>query len=62
MMRRRFQNGHVFARGKRRKVWVGRYLEPVMKDGKLSSVYRSRVLGTCKSMSKSEAYGILPAD
>jgi hypothetical protein len=54
-MRKRYQTGHVFARGKRRRVWVARYLEPVLQDGRVKSVLRSRVLGSCKDMSKSEA-------
>lgn len=54
-MRRRFQTGHILARGKRRRVWVGRYLEPILIDGKVKSVLRSRVLGACVEMSKSVA-------
>lgn len=58
-MRRRFQTGHIFARGKRRKVWVGRYLEPILDNGKVKTVLRSRVLGPCAELSKSAARTIL---
>lgn len=35
MMRRRYQRGHVFLRGKKgQRVWVGRYLEGVSENGK----------------------------
>jgi integrase len=59
MMRRRFQTGHLFARGKRRKVWVGRYLEPVLDNGKVRSVLRSRIIGACAETSKSAARATL---
>jgi integrase len=46
MARHRYQDGCVFQRGIRRKVWVGRWRETKRgKDGKLKSVLRSEVLG-----------------
>jgi hypothetical protein len=45
--RRRFQNGSVFSRGKRKKVWVGRWLEDEIRgDGSLHRRHVSEVLGT----------------
>ena len=55
LLRRRFQTGHIFARGKRPRVWVGRYLEPIIDNGKIRSVLRSKVIGPCAEMSKSAA-------
>jgi integrase len=55
LLRRRFQKGHLFSRGKRQKVWVGRYLEPILDNGKIRTVLRSKVIGPCKDMSKSAA-------
>lgn len=55
LLRRRFQTGHVFARGKRHRVWVGRYLEPVLDNGKIRTVLRSRIIGPCAEISKSAA-------
>jgi integrase len=46
MARRRYQKGSLFLRGKRRKVWVGRYLEDVIENGQVRRPYRSVVLGT----------------
>lgn len=47
MSRRRFQSGSLFKRGKRRKVWVGRYWEPSLRpDGTIGHVRRAVVLGT----------------
>jgi integrase len=47
MARRRFQNGSVFSRGKRTKVWVGRWLEDeVNADGIIHRRHCSEVLGT----------------
>lgn len=46
MARQRYQSGSLFIRGKRRKVWVGRWRETVIgPDGTLASVRRSEVLG-----------------
>lgn len=46
MARRRFQNGSLFIRGKRSRVWVARWREDVIEDGRVRRVYRSEVLGT----------------
>ncbi len=46
MARRRYQQGCLFVRGKKRKVWVLRYREDVMlPDGQVARVNRSEVLG-----------------
>jgi hypothetical protein len=46
MARCQYQNGCLFIRGKRRKVWVARWRENVMlADGSASRVMRSVVLG-----------------
>ena len=55
LLRRRFQTGHIFARGKKPRVWVGRYLEPILDNGKVRTVLRSKVIGPCSGMSKSAA-------
>ncbi|MGA3167218.1 MAG: site-specific integrase [Terriglobia bacterium] len=55
LLRRRFQTGHIFARGKRPRVWVARYKEPVLDNGKVTTVLRSKVIGPCAGMSKSAA-------
>jgi integrase len=45
--RRRFQQGCLFVRGKKRKVWVLRYREDVMlPDGQIARVNRSEIMGT----------------
>jgi integrase len=46
MARRRYQEGNLFTRGKRRKVWVLRWWEDSIRpDGSLGRVRRSEVLG-----------------
>lgn len=46
MARRRFQSGCLFKRGKRRKVWVARWREDVLReDGSVGRMLRSVVLG-----------------
>lgn len=46
MARRRYQTGSLLIRGKRRKVWVARWREDVIRpDGSLGRVMRSEVLG-----------------
>ena len=46
MARRRYQQGCLFVRGKKRKVWVLRYREDVMlPDGQIARVNRSEILG-----------------
>jgi integrase len=47
MARRRYQKGTLFLRnGKRGRVWVARWLDDVIEDGRERRVYRSEVLGT----------------
>lgn len=47
MARRRYQKGRLFLRGKKIRVWVGRWREDVIEaDGRLRRVYRSEVLGS----------------
>jgi integrase len=47
MVRRSFQQGSLFQRGTRRKLWVARWWEDVMQiDGTLSRLRRSEVVGT----------------
>jgi hypothetical protein len=47
MARRSFQQGSLFQRGTRRKLWVARWWEDVMQiDGTLSRLRRSEVVGT----------------
>jgi integrase len=51
MARRRFQNGSVFSRGKRKKVWVGRWLEDeVNADGIIHRRHCSEVLGSLSEL------------
>lgn len=54
-MRRRFQVGQVLKSGKRNQVWVGRYWQPVLKDGRFGRERKAEILGTCDKMSKSKA-------
>lgn len=60
-MRRRFQLGCIFRRGKRRQVWVGRWREAVLRDGKVVKVNRSEILGTVSMMTKAGAHRVLGA-
>jgi integrase len=47
MVRRRYQRGSLFKRGKREKVWVARWWEDVINtDGTMARVRRSTVIGT----------------
>jgi len=49
MARRRYQKGQLFQKGKKQKVWVGRWREDVIRaDGSRSRLRRSEVLGTLK--------------
>src|ERR1700730_17603904 len=49
MARRRYQRGELFLRGKRQKVWVGRWREDVLEpDGTTRRPYRSVILGSQK--------------
>jgi integrase len=46
MARRRYQTGHVFIRGVRERVWVGRWREDeVQTDGSIRRIEKSQVLG-----------------
>ncbi len=47
IIRRRYQNGSLVARGKRKKVWVARWRESVLAaDGTLKSIRRSEIICT----------------
>jgi integrase len=47
LARKRFQRGELFLRGKRERVWVGRWREDVIQpDGATRRPYRSVILGT----------------
>ena len=49
LARRRYQKGTLILRGKREKVWVGRWLEDeVQSDGTIKRVHKSEVLGSLK--------------
>jgi integrase len=49
LARRRYQKGTLIQRGKREKVWVGRWLEDeVQPDGTIKRVHKSDVLGSLK--------------
>jgi len=56
MARRRFQEGYVFKRGKKRKVWVARWRELLIgDDGKLTFIRKAEVLGSVSELTKSDA-------
>ncbi len=62
MAQRRYQSGHLFVRGKRRKNWIARWWENVIRpDGTLGRVQRSEVLGPVSELSKREARKLLEA-
>jgi len=47
LARRRYQKGSLHLRkGKHRRVWVGRWLEDVIEDGRVRRIHRREVLGT----------------
>ena len=46
LARRRYQKGRVFLRGKKNPVWVGRWREDEIRDGRVYRVERSEVLGS----------------
>jgi integrase len=50
MARRRYQQGSLFLRGKDSKVWVGRWREDLIEDGKLKRVYKNEVLGNQREL------------
>jgi integrase len=56
MPRRRYQRGTITARGKRRRVWIGKFRQDMPQpDGTIRRVQRKVVLGQVKRMSKAEA-------
>jgi len=56
MARRSFQEGCVFKRGRRKKVWVGRWSEYVVdEDGGDRRVLKSEVLGPVSELSRGDA-------
>lgn len=63
MARRRYQEGCVYKRGKRRKVWAARWREDVLApDGTLQRKMRYETLGlVCEIPSKREARNLLQA-
>jgi integrase len=54
-MRRHFQHGQVFSRGKRKKIWVGRFYAPALQGGKLVNQRKAVILGLCADMTKGQA-------
>ena len=46
MARKRFQRGQLILRGRRHPVWVGRWREDVIRDGKIERVHMCETLGT----------------
>lgn len=60
MARRRFQEGNVFKRGTKRKVWVARWREQVIgEDGTLKFIRKAEVLGPVSELTKSDAKRML---
>jgi len=60
MARSRYQDGCLLVRGKRRKMWVIRWRENVLRsDGWLARVQRSETLGPVSLVSRQKARGIL---
>jgi len=60
MARPRYQNGSLFIRGKRTKVWVARWREDLIReDGSLHRTQRTVVLGTVGDLSRREARSLL---
>jgi Phage integrase, N-terminal SAM-like domain len=45
LARRRYQKGRVFLRGSKNPVWVGRWREDVIENGRIRRIERSEVLG-----------------
>jgi len=57
---RRMQRGSLkYMKGKRGDSWVGRYLEPILVNGELHMVHRSRVIGRADQISKDAAARVL---
>jgi hypothetical protein len=60
MARPRYQDGSLFIRGKRTKVWVARWREDVIReDGTLNRTQRTVVLGSISELSRREARSLL---
>jgi len=60
MARPRYQDGSLFIRGKRTKVWVARWREDVIReDGTLNRTQRTVVLGSITELSRREARSLL---
>src|SRR5215469_8249706 len=56
MARRRYQQGHLRIRGKRKKQWVARWREDVIReDGSLARIQRTLVIGLVSEYSKRQA-------
>jgi hypothetical protein len=62
MARPRYQNGSLYVRGTRKKVWVARWREDVIReDGTMARTHRKVVLGAVNELSRREAMAILQA-
>jgi integrase len=62
MARPRYQDGSLFIRGKRTKLWVARWREDVIReDGEMARTHRRVVLGAVNELSRREAMAILQA-
>ncbi len=60
MARPRYQDGSLFVRGKRTKVWIARWREDVIReDGTLDRTQRTVVLGSLSELSRREARALL---
>lgn len=60
MARPRYQDGSMFIRGKRNKVWVARWREDLIReDGSLHRTQRTVVLGSLTDLSRREARSLL---
>jgi integrase len=46
MARRRFQRGQLLLRGKKRPVWVGRWREDIIENGRIRRVQKCKILGS----------------
>jgi len=60
MARPRYQDGSLFIRGKRTKMWIARWREDVIReDGTLNRTQRTVVLGSLSELSRREARSLL---
>jgi len=60
MARRRYQNGCLFIRGKKRKVWIARWREQVISpENTIRTLQRSEVLGPVSELSRKQAQSLL---